>query len=53
MEQEAKVRGLETVLFTTYWDIDKEKRVCEFAKEPSVGGVIFAMTPSSPSLFGS
>ncbi|NLE15819.1 MAG: LacI family transcriptional regulator, partial [Spirochaetales bacterium] len=50
MEQEAKVRGLETVLFTTYWDIDKEKRVCDFAKEPSVGGVIFAMIPQQPEL---
>ncbi|MDT3359440.1 HTH-type transcriptional regulator DegA [bioreactor metagenome] len=50
MEQEAKVRGLGTMLFTTYWDLDKEKRICEFAKEPSVGGVIFAMIPQQPEL---
>lgn len=50
MEQEAKVRGLGTMLFTTYWDIEKEKRICEFAKEPSVGGVIFAMIPQQPEL---
>lgn len=50
MEQEAKVRGLEPMLFTTYWDIEKEKRICEFAKDPMVGGVIFTMIPQQPEL---
>jgi LacI family transcriptional regulator len=50
MEQEANVRGLGTMLFTTYWDIEKEKRICEFAKDPTVGGVIFAMIPQQPEL---
>lgn len=45
MEQEAHVQGLATMLCTTYWDTEKEKRVCEFAKEPTVGGVVFAMIP--------
>lgn len=50
MEQEAKVKGLGTVLFTTYWDTEKEKRICDFAKDPMVGGVIFAMIPQQPEL---
>ncbi len=50
MEMEAKVRGLETVLFTTYWDTEKERSACEFAKDPMVGGVIFAMIPQQPEL---
>ncbi|MBJ2357418.1 LacI family DNA-binding transcriptional regulator [Sphaerochaeta sp. S2] len=50
MEQEAHVQGLGTMLCTTYWDTEKEKRVCEFAKEPTVGGVVFAMIPQQPEL---
>ncbi len=50
MEQEAKQRGLGTMLFTTYWDAAKERKICEFAKEPMVGGVIFAMIPQQPEL---
>lgn len=50
MEQEAKVQGFETMLFTTYWDIEKEKSICQFAKDPKVGGVIFSMIPQQPDL---
>ncbi|MDT4762503.1 LacI family DNA-binding transcriptional regulator [Sphaerochaeta sp. PS] len=50
MEQEASLRGLDTMLFTTYWDTEKEKRICEFAKDPMVGGVVFAMIPQQPDL---
>jgi LacI family transcriptional regulator len=50
MEMEAKIRDLETVVVTTYWDSEKEKRACEFAKDPMVGGVIFAMIPQQPDL---
>ncbi len=50
MEMEAKNQGLETVLFTTYWDVNKERKACEFAKDPMIGGVIFAMIPQQPEL---
>ncbi|HZJ87540.1 MAG TPA: LacI family DNA-binding transcriptional regulator [Sphaerochaeta sp.] len=50
MEMEAKVQGMETVIFTTYWDLDKERAACEFAKDPLVVGVIFAMIPQQPEL---
>jgi LacI family transcriptional regulator len=50
MEQEAKVKGLETMLYTTYWDLEKERSICQFAKEPLVCGVIFAMIPQQPDL---
>lgn len=50
MEMEARIQGLETVLFTTYWDVEKERSACEFAKDPMVGGVIFAMIPQQPEL---
>lgn len=50
MEQEAKIRGLKTMIFTTYWDVEKERYACEFAKNPLVCGVIFAMIPQQPEL---
>ena len=50
MEMEAKEQGLETVVFTTYWDAEKERSACEFAKDPMIGGVIFAMIPQQPDL---
>ncbi|MGE4584901.1 MAG: LacI family DNA-binding transcriptional regulator [Sphaerochaeta sp.] len=50
MEQEASLRGLGTMLFTTYWDTEKEKHICEFAMDPMIGGVIFAMIPQQPEL---
>jgi len=50
MEQEATQRGIDTMLFTTYWDTEKERKVCEFAKDPMVAGVVFAMIPQQPDL---
>lgn len=50
MEQEATQRGIDTMLFTTYWDTEKEKKVCAFAKDPMVAGVVFAMIPQQPEL---
>ena len=50
MEQEAKERNINTVLFTTYWDTEKEKRACEFARDPMIAGVVFAMIPQQPDL---
>lgn len=48
MEQEAGARGLKTLIMTTYWDIEKERYACEFARNPIVCGVIFAMIPQDP-----
>ncbi len=50
MEMEAREQNLETVIFTTYWDQEKERSACELAKDPMVGGVIFAMIPQQPEL---
>lgn len=50
MEQEAQACGLQTMLITTYWNIDRERWVCEFAKDPLVAGVVFAMIPQQPQL---
>ncbi len=50
MEQEANAQGLRTMICTTYWDTEKEKQICELAKEPSIGGMIFAMIPQQPEL---
>ena len=50
MEQEATQRGIDTMLFTTYWDTEKERKVCEFATDPMVAGVVFAMIPQQPEL---
>lgn len=50
MEQEAHLRGLKTMVMTTYWDIEKERYACEFAKNPIVYGVIFAMIPQDPDM---
>lgn len=50
METEAKARGLGTMIYTTYWDAQKERRACELARDPKFGGVIFAMIPQQPEL---
>ena len=50
MQQEASERGIETMLFTTYWDVEKEQKVSEFATDPMVAGVVFAMIPQQPAL---
>ncbi|MGB4406354.1 MAG: LacI family DNA-binding transcriptional regulator [Sphaerochaeta sp.] len=50
MEQEATQRGIGTMLYTTYWDTEKERKICEFAKDPMVAGVVFAMIPQQPEL---
>lgn len=50
MEQEATLLDIDTMLFTTYWDTEKERKVCEFAMDPMVAGVVFAMIPQQPEL---
>ncbi len=50
MEQEAQACGLQTMVITTYWNTDRERWVCEFAKDPLVAGVVFAMIPQQPQL---
>ncbi|HHT80887.1 MAG TPA: LacI family transcriptional regulator [Spirochaetales bacterium] len=50
MEQEATHRGIDTMLFTTYWDTERERKVCEFARDPMIAGVVFAMIPQQPEM---
>ncbi|MCI9148146.1 MAG: LacI family transcriptional regulator [Hungatella sp.] len=50
MEQEAKLRGYLTMIFTTYWDKAAEREILEIASEPYITGVIFAMIPQQPQL---
>lgn len=50
MEQEARLRGYLTMIFTTYWDKDAEREALEMAAEPQIAGVIFSMIPQQPEL---
>lgn len=50
MEQEARLRGYLTLVFTTYWDKAAEREVLEMATEPNIDGVIFSMIPQQPRL---
>jgi len=50
MEQEARLRGYLTMIFTTYWDKAAEREVLEMAMEPHINGVIFSMIPQQPRL---
>ncbi len=50
MEQEARLRGYLTMIFTTYWDKAAEREVLEIATEPYISGVIFSMIPQQPRL---
>lgn len=50
MEQEARLRGYLTMIFTTYWDKDAEREALELAMEPQFTGVIFSMIPQQPDL---
>ncbi len=50
MEQEARVRGYLTLVFTTYWNKNAEREILELAARPMVVGVIFAMIPQQPHL---
>ncbi len=50
MEQEARVRGYLTLIFTTYWNKNAEREILELAARPMIVGVIFAMIPQQPHL---
>ncbi|NCB01503.1 MAG: LacI family transcriptional regulator [Spirochaetia bacterium] len=50
MESEALDQHLDTLIITTYWDVEKEKKVAQYASMPRVSGVIFAMIPQQPHL---
>lgn len=50
MEQEARLRGYLTTIFTTYWDKEAEREALEMAAEPQISGVIFSMIPQQPQL---
>ncbi len=50
MEQEARVRGFLTLVFTTYWSKNAERDILELSARSTVAGVIFAMIPQQPHL---
>lgn len=51
MEMEAIAQGYATSIRTTYWDVEIERKLLEFAlRTPAVSGVIFAMIPQQPEL---
>ncbi len=50
MEQEARILGFSTVLYTTYWSREAEKEALDLAQSPLVAGVIFAMIPQQPEV---
>lgn len=50
MEQEASARGYTTMIFTTYWNKDSERKALEFTAQQNVIGIIFAMIPQQPQL---
>lgn len=50
MEQEARLRGYLTFVFTTYWDKTAEREILDMAAEPNIDGVIFSMIPQQPRL---
>jgi len=45
MDMEAAKHGLSTIVYNTYWDAEKERRVLDLAKNPAVCGAVFAMIP--------
>ncbi|MCR5290220.1 MAG: LacI family transcriptional regulator [Treponema sp.] len=45
IDSEAFAHGMTTMVYNTYWDVEREKAVLNFAENPSVCGVIFAMIP--------
>lgn len=50
MEQEARLQGYMTLLFTTYWDKTSEQEILELVENPNIAGVIFSMIPQQPKL---
>lgn len=50
MEQEARLRGFSTMIWTTYWDKAAEQEALEMACEPYIAGVVFSMIPQQPKL---
>jgi LacI family transcriptional regulator len=50
MELEAEKNGYTTIIFNTYWNIEREKKIMAFANNPAVRGLIFSMIPQQPEL---
>ncbi len=42
---EAFAHGMTTMVYNTYWDVEREKAILRIAENPSVCGVIFTMIP--------
>lgn len=50
MEQEARLKGFSSMLFTTYCDRESEREALELTGNPLIAGAIFAAMPQQPEL---
>lgn len=50
MELAAEKSGYTTLIYNTYWNIEREKKIIAFAQNPAVRGLIFSMVPQQPGL---
>lgn len=50
MEKSAYENGFLTMVYNTYWSVVRERCIIEFANNPLVSGIIFAMAPQMPDV---
>ncbi|MGI5172331.1 LacI family DNA-binding transcriptional regulator [Treponema sp. OMZ 840] len=50
MELMAEKNGYMTIIYNTYWNLEREKNILAFSKNPAVKGLIFSMIPQQPEL---
>ncbi|MFA6845148.1 MAG: LacI family DNA-binding transcriptional regulator [Sphaerochaetaceae bacterium] len=50
MELEANQNNYKTIVFNTYWNLERERDVLRIALNPLIKGVIFSMMPQQPEL---
>lgn len=50
MELAAEKNGYMTIIYNTYWNIERENKILGFAQNPAVRGLIFSMVPQQPGL---
>ena len=50
MELAAEKNGYMTIVYNTYWNIERENKILSFAQNPAVHGLIFSMVPQQPRL---
>jgi LacI family transcriptional regulator len=50
MEADAEANGYTTVIYTTYWSTERERKLLSSSMNPIIRGIIFAMAPQQPEL---